>query len=47
MANQWRFSPALALLTSCSLLASGLAAADRDLAAGAASGRRMCYGVGG
>ena len=31
MANKWRFSPALALLTSCFLLASALAAADPDL----------------
>ena len=31
MANKWRFSPAHALLTSCFLLAGGLAAADPDL----------------
>jgi hypothetical protein len=31
MANQRRFSPALALLTSCFLVVSGLAAADPDL----------------
>jgi lanthanide-dependent methanol dehydrogenase len=31
MVNQWHFSPALALLTSCFLVASGLAAADPDL----------------
>ena len=31
MAHECRFPPALALFTSCSLLASGLAAADPDL----------------
>jgi PQQ-dependent dehydrogenase (methanol/ethanol family) len=31
MANKWRFSPTLALVTSCFLLTSGFAAADPDL----------------
>ena len=31
MANKWRFSPGLTLLTSCFLLAGGFAAADPDL----------------